>query len=161
MRLLFLIFLTGLSTFAIAHPMHISLTNIDINNSSINIQIRIDEHDFTHYLNKKNKTVYDNTAYLTNNEAIKIINEYIINKLKISINNSPIDLENLEIQLSESNIYISYASKFASPLKTIQIINKLLLDNSSNQKNLVILKFNNLEQGIEFNNDKWEETIEF
>lgn len=144
-----------------AHQTHISVTNIDINDTIIRVQIKLAEHDLIHHLNEVNKTHIKGETYINNPKVINNINEYIKSKLQISINNNQLNLKYNDIRLSDHNLFLSYTCKLNKPIKTIQIINKLLLESSVEQKNLVIIKFNESEQGIEFNNSKWEENIEF
>ena len=83
------LFLISLSLFLIlktgtiqAHPLHLTITNIDITNNSIKIVIRLFKDDFTLALMNENRIVEN--IELTNSGDL--INTYINTHLKIPTN---------------------------------------------------------------------------
>lgn len=145
---------------AAAHPVHISVTNVDYNEQTKKFQtsIRLFTDDFEKiifnktnvnlYLGKENehkntKTIIDN--YCKENLEIIFDTKNIISKKQI--------LTEYKVNTSENTVTLYYKIKEQIPQK-VEINNKLLNDLYGDQKNLLIFTCKNTQEAIKFDISK-------
>jgi len=167
MKLIIITFLLSVFNYnsnLLLHPVHISVTNVDYNETEeeFNISIKLFADDFGKIINKHNN-VKLNLGKADENDMCNIfINEYIQNHLALKINNNNIfkniKLLNKEVRLEENSVWLYYKIKFTSSAKKVYIVNDLLNDLYDDQKNLFIFTYKNIEEAYKFekNNTKFE-----
>jgi len=141
-----------------AHPLHITVTNIDIAHDSIKILIRIDGKAIDDAVMNENTKpqLYKNVNI---NESInKTFKDYFLTNFKIFMNDNLIT-KDCKFKIDGDFIETIIGSRIENLPKELTIINTLLIDNVSDIRNMVILNVNNVEQGIEFNSVETKKTI--
>ena len=131
---------------SIAHPLHLTVTNIDIYNDSINVEIKIFQDDLSSIIDIKDST-----------NIIK----YTSNNLQIIIDSNIIHFYNQQLLISDNNIIIIFKTYYNSSVNKITIINTLLSDTFGDQRNMVIINYMQQEKGIVFSNNTTQQTIHF
>jgi hypothetical protein len=133
-----------------SHPLHLTVTNIDIENGTINIAVRIFIDDFTTAVIKSNNL---NASFnpladdlQTNNEIIKYINA----NFKVLIKGEPLLLKYLKKKKEELAVWIYFSGKCSSLADNFTIENSLLCNLYGDQHNMVIIDRNSIEKGLEF-----------
>jgi hypothetical protein len=131
-----------------AHPLHLSITNIESKNDSLLISIRLffDEHE--NALNKHSifTDAHSDTASAATQRAL----DYLLAHFKITTNEQNCQLRFTQQQNDDLSIW--YFFSCVLPKNWNQVIHKntLFTDIYKDQKNLVIVNRNNKEQGFEF-----------
>lgn len=141
-----------------AHPVHVSLCNIEVKEDELTIVIKMFkddfqlaiEHNFGQFLDFENENLP---------ESKKVIDEYINNALEIVLNKKDsLKLEYRDLQIGEDALWFYYS--FDAPvLKRIDIKNHLLLDIYFDQTNLMIVNHKGKQNGYRFNLKNTEERI--
>lgn len=130
----------------ILHPVHISVTNIEFNENKkyFEISIRLFTDDFqaslSHYSNQ--------TIILQNSKKYpqKIINNYIVENLKLKINGTWINKDKYILQKIEQKditIWLHYKIPFKEQINEISIQNTMIFNLYQDQKNMLIFSKNN------------------
>ena len=148
------------------HPLHFSITNIDINSelrvAEISYQFFTD--DFTNTLQSNERTVieFEQNEDLTP-QHIKTINDYIFSAFEIILNNSEkINFNYQYKKHDEALIWLYYKGELpVSNIENITLVNELMLDLYEDQTNLVIISFDGQEKGYTFNYGKKTVSIEY
>ena len=141
---LIICFVTLLDTSLKAHPVHISVTNIDIlpQKNKIVFSVRLFISDFNTIINKKNKSTID----FSKSPQLKIIRYYVENYISqhLIFNIPRTVLKKIHLLRYKSNNKDAVWFYFEIPLvscnfKSISIKNTLLNDLYKDQTNLLIL----------------------
>jgi len=148
------------------HPLHFSITNVDINSelNTADISYQFFADDFKKMLQSDEHTVIEleQNKDLTP-QIIETINDYIFSAFKIKCNES--EKINLDFQYKkhdEALIWLYYKGKLpAGRIENITLVNELMLDLYEDQKNLVIMSFDGEEKGYTFSYRKRVINIEF
>jgi hypothetical protein len=144
------------------HPVHVSVTNIDIdvNNKKIDYSIKLFQDDLSaliyHYY--AINIFFDKEKDLTEKQYM-VINEYIAATFIIKVNNKPLsDLKFQKKELNEGGIWLYYSGTWKDK-KIITIKDQLMVDFFFDQNNMVILGLNGKEYGYMFNKSSTNKTI--
>lgn len=151
-----------LSSFAV-HKFYVSVTQVDYVPSKKRIEItsRIFIDDFEKALNKK----YNKTLNLTSTrelpEAEELIKAYLKEKIKISINKKPQEIEFLAREL-EGDVLILYTKiAISKKINTFEIYNSLLTEIYSDQQNIVHTNINGNKKSLLMTNTSSKEKIDY
>jgi hypothetical protein len=144
----------------LAHPIHISVVNLDVfpDSGKIDYSIRIFYEDFQTFINHKYNTRIDfnNQSRMTFKEQQSVI-DYISKAFRIADDNfSIIEPEFLSWKIEDESIWLFFCAKLSDNCNKLYIYNELLLDLFSDQTNYVIYRNAEEENGIEFNKRKTE-----
>lgn len=147
-----------------AHPVHITVTNIEPNVSKACFEVAIKiftddlEHGIVQQLNK-------NVGLLAQS-PIKNINElflsYINLNFKIKINGKAITeprIKFIKYTIVDDATWLYFEFKIPSKINQISIYNNLLNNLYPDMTNLVIIKWNQQEQGLSFTKNKTEQAV--
>ena len=144
----------------VLHPVHISMTNIDINSDTrkISIVIKVFSDDFQKIINRNYKINLDINDSVSIFKYRKQISNYITKNLKLIVNNKSLINNKLTFKQTKSNHQATWfyfvINKKVKPQK-ITIINNLLNDLFQDQKNLVFIKYNGIQKSFKLSkNDK-------
>ncbi len=147
-------FLLFLITALVLHPIHISVTNIDINTKNkkkILIVTKVFSNDFQKIINTNYNTNLNINDSISIFKHKKQISNYITKNLKLIINNKSIINNKLMFDSINYNNQASWfyfsINKKITPKKII-IINNLLNDLFQDQKNLVFIKYKNFQKSF-------------
>jgi hypothetical protein len=161
-QLLLLFAVLFLSSFS-AHKFYVSVTQIDYVPSKKRIEItsRIFIDDLEKGLNKRfNKKVnLISTKELP--EAEELIKSYLKEKIKISINKKPQNIEFLAREV-EGDVLILYTKiAISKKINTFEIYNALLTEVYSDQQNIVHTNINSNKKSILLTNTELQEKIDY
>ena len=148
------------------HPLHFSITNIDINSgeNTATVSYQFFANDFKMMLQifKQSEIDLEQDKELTP-QNIETINDYIFSAFEMKFNDSEkIDLDFQYKKNDEALIWLYYKGQMPEGrIENITIVNELLLDLYEDQKNLVIINYNGEEKGYSFSYRKRIVNIEF
>lgn len=154
--ILFIIFFQN----AFAHPIHISLANIEFvpENKCFHIIIKLDKEDFSNIIYHYYGINFDSTFNAENKLNIKAINSYINNNFEFKLNKKTLKTEFQKISFNNESVWIKYKTVGIKKTNQITIKNTLLNDLFYDQTNLVIFKYHDYENGYQLTYN--ENTIE-
>lgn len=138
---MFLVLVILFSAKSIAHPIKMSTGKVSYNKEQRNIEVTLNFFidDFLQHL----KVIYhsqDLDFKEMSKDALSIVEDYIRNKLKISVNFKPYELKILTTNIIEENVFqvILILDNFNPQyIKTIEISNELLIDAFKDQSNII------------------------
>lgn len=133
-----------------AHPVHVSMCNIEAEDDELTIAIKLFKDDLQLALQHNyGKIINYEDLILPANK--KVIDRYINNVLKIVLNNKDsLILTYSDTEMNEEAIWFYYTFSIKR-LKRIYIKNELFLDIYSDQTNLTIINYEGKQKGYRFN----------
>jgi len=143
------------------HPLHVSITNVDFNNETKKFQVasKIFINDIEEVIYKK-YNLKINAINLKKEEEKQLLT-YINERLAILVNNKKQTLIYKQIKINDDAIWVYYEFKFVDKANNITIKNTILTDLFTDQANLVIINYKDIQKGVELRLNKEFETIEF
>lgn len=147
-----------IALFLQAHPVHVSVCNIEIEEEKLTVAIKMFSNDFQLALQHNfGKIIPVNELTLPENKSL--VNKYVRNAIRILLNkNDTVRLEYNNAELNEEAIWLYYTQEIGN-IKKLEIINSLLLDIYLDQTNLVIINYRGKQNGYRFNARNFEEVI--
>ena len=148
------------------HPVHISITNIDINSelntTEISCQFFTDDFKRIIQFNKNTELMLKLDSGLTQ-QNINDINNYIFSAFEIIVNNKEkISFDFQYKKQDEALIWLYYEGKIpVNNIVNITLVNELMLDLYEDQTNLVIVNIDGQQKGYTFSYRKRTIDIEF
>ncbi len=131
-----------------AHPVHVSVSNIEFGKDSLIVSVKVFRDDFLLALQHNFGQVID-LAHIEKNK--EWIDQYINSSFGIILNNSDsLKLKRSNIEYTEEAIWIFYEAR-VDRVRNLKIFNTLLLDIYFDQTNLVIVNYMNRQSGYRFN----------
>jgi hypothetical protein len=152
MSMLFSILFTGL---LLGHPLHVSLTSIDINpeqkEALVTCKFYTDDFSLLFY-HLYEKNIKPETEKEFTDAELDLINKYMNGSFSMVTGKDTIALEYLRKDQNEESIWLYYKGILPkNKIKTVLLTNKLLLDLYEDQTNLVIITNKLVEKGYTFN----------
>lgn len=135
------------------HPVHFSVTNIDIHpdEQTVNLSIKVFKSDLEYAIIHR----YDKLISLSDSmtsETSDLLKAYISSSFMLSLLKKPLSLNLKDIQFQDDSMWLFYTCQFnGTGASSIKLTNKILLDLYPDQTNLVIVNLNNEEKGYSFN----------
>jgi len=145
------------------HKYYLSLTKVAYIKESKSVQVtaRIFIDDLEAALDKK----YNKSFELATKEELEdtdtFINKYVSSLLKITINNKLIPFKYLGKKYETDVIYIFVEIENIDAIKSIEIQNRILLDEFSEQQNIIKLNINDKKKSFILNNDSDKDLLKF
>ena len=161
-QLLLLFAVLFLSSFS-AHKFYVSVTQIDYvsNKKRIEITHRIFIDDLEKGLTKKYNKKVNLTSTKELPEAEELIKSYLKEKIKISINKKPQNIEFLAREL-EGDVLILYTKiAISKKINTFEIYNSLLTEVYADQQNIVHTNINSNKKSILLTNTELKGKIDY
>jgi hypothetical protein len=153
------IFLIIISLNCVAHPLHLTIANIDIQGDTIKASIRFFEDDFTNMLVRE-KLIPAGTQLCDSNAAFgKAFESFASRYFSIKAKKRDLKWVYQRKDKGELTITISFIAIIPKRAKEIELTNLLMTSCFGDQTNLVIIHQNNNEKGIEMDSQKTQETI--
>lgn len=134
----------------VMHPLHVSVTNMNIENNSLDITIKTFCEDweiaFFHYYGKKAD------MKKIEGETKKWFDLYLKSSFYIKLNGSSDTLNFVvdSITYEDLSMTIKMHTKLTNPPKSLYIYNAILTDIFADQTNLLILSHQGREKGLRF-----------
>lgn len=147
-----------------AHPVHITITNIEPNASKACFDVAIKvftddlEHGMVQQLNKNIGLVAESPS----SDINELFLSYINNHFKILINGKAIassKIKFIKYSIVEDATWLYFEFKIPSKIDQLSIYNNLLNHLYPDMTNLVIIKWNQQEQGLTFTKNKTEQSV--
>lgn len=151
--------LLGFSNEMLSHPLHLTLTNIDIYNDSVKVTIRISSSDFELALADYKKEFSKNNLYAKDIDELDLIKGYIDSHFKLSTQKELVNLNLFKRQNDDDIVWFYLEGQFNSTEKALLIENYLLSNLNGNERNMLIVNCNNEENGYEFTSTDTKKTI--
>ena len=161
-QLLLLFAVLFLSSFS-AHKFYVSVTQIDYvpNKKRIEITHRIFIDDLEKGLTKKYNKKVNLTSTKELPEAEELIKSYLKEKIKVSINKKPQNIEFLAREV-EGDVLILYTKIAVSKkINTFEIYNSLLTEVYADQQNIVHTNINSNKKSILLTNTELQGKIDY
>lgn len=151
-----------LSSFAV-HKFYVSVTQIDYVPSKKRIELtsRIFIDDLEKGLNKRFNKKVNLTSTKELPEAEELIKSYLKEKIKISINKKPQNIEFLAREV-EGDVLILYTKiAISKKINTFEIYNSLLTEVYADQQNIVHTNINSNKKSILLTNTELKGKIDY
>lgn len=155
-------FVLFLSSFAV-HKFYVSVTQIDYVPSKKRVEItsRIFIDDLEKALTKKYNKKVNLTSTKELPEAEELIKSYLKEKIKISINKKPQNIEFLAREV-EGDVLILYTKiAISKKINTFEIYNSLLTEVYADQQNIVHTNINSNKKSILLTNTELKGKIDY
>jgi len=143
------------------HPVHVTITSVDLvpGTDSLKVFIRLYYDDFLLDYN-----LYSNDEYAQdkNKDTIfpaELINNYINEKVIISINNKQLKGKLLNHAIIENEISANLLYRSEKKPKVICVKSLIMTGLYEDQANMVIIRINDLEEGIKLTPVETERTL--
>ena len=142
-----------ISAFLLMHPVHVSVTNMEYfpDKQEIEFSTKIFMDDFQLLFIHLKELNIDFENQDTVKKYKSDINQYIDSHFKLKINNIDKAFTFNGFKNNNDAIWLYYNLKINEEIKSIKIINTILLDLYFDQKNLFIFKAGDIEKAYQFN----------
>jgi hypothetical protein len=143
-----------------AHPIHISVTNLEISQDSgkIDYTVQLFYEDFQALINYKYNTMIDfsKQTRMTFKEQQSIIH-YITGNFYLTDSDAvELHSEFLRWKIEDGSIWLFFCAKLNEGINELHIHNTLMVDLYNDQTNYMIYRAAEEEVGVEFNKRKVE-----
>jgi len=154
-------YLLLISNYFLMHPVHVSVTNLEIQseNNSISLSFKVFTDDFQLMIDQLYNVKVDLSENGNYDLHKKQIDNYLKDNFTLINNGKELIFTNIGIKTNDEAVWFFYKTKINKDLKSFVIRNSLMLDLYPDQKNLLILKYGEIERGYQFNFKKKEITI--
>jgi hypothetical protein len=125
------------------HPIHVSIAEFFYNKDSKTIEIthKIYLDDLEDAINAKFKTKYDILKDYKNEGFEKILKQYLMENLEISIDGTVLKLEFIGKELDGDAMWCYYEIKGVKKIKIIEVSNSVLMDFYEDQVNILNVNY--------------------
>lgn len=149
--------------FLAAHPVHVSVTSIDINTEmdTIFISQKIVTDDFGllfYHLYEKDIKPIQGREFSEN--ELRVINGYMKDAFVIESGNTKLPLDFVRKDQDDEYIWLYYTCPLPpNNITSLMLTNSLLLQLFEDQTNLVIVTYKGTDTGYTYNYDNWKSEI--
>lgn len=155
MRGLFVIGLLFFGIVSFSHPLHLSVTSLEFKEDSLFLSIRVFRDDFFASLNPA-----DGPQIMNNDSINQKAVQYLLHHLKIDIEGKHVDIPFWYLKTDNLSVTYHFKGIFRFEKGKISFENRILTEYFNDQKNLVIVKTQHIEKGLEFDVIKQKTEIE-
>lgn len=142
------------------HPIHVSVCNVDINDTECTVSVKLFKDDFALALKNNYQTDVDMEKADENSNS-QFISKYINNCLQIELNKTRLlKLVYTSSEINEDAIWVHFSTGKIENISHIRIRNILMLDLWDDQTNLLIMNLKGKENGYRFNRREVEIEID-
>jgi len=139
--------LCALSHNAALHPIHVSMTNVEWNETTqkFEIIIKLYTDDFERMIEMESNTniSFANLKSLTE-EQIEVINKYLNKNLQIQLNNHLVEFSAMQNwKTNGESVWFEYQVSYIRKIKKVLVQNKLMTGLYDDQTNLFIMTYSN------------------
>lgn len=145
------------------HPIHVSVTNIDLDPGSgtITWSVKIFADDFQDLILNNYSVQLRITEQEDPQDQMETVNMYIGKALQLEINGKNVEgVQFIGTHLNENAIWLNYKYEHDGPIRKIRIKNTLMLETFDDQTNLVIISYNNKQNGYRMDSKKTDLTVD-
>ena len=141
-------------TITYAHPIHVSVVNMDYTADSNRIvySIRLFYDDFQSLINFKYNTLlnFKGQSRMTTKEQQAVTDYISRNFILMDTNRETLSSEFTGWKVEDFSVWLYFSSDLNAELSSIIIKNTIMLDLFADQVNLVILHSDDIQKGFEF-----------
>ena len=155
--------LTGLTVWLLCsswlHPIHVSVSNVDLDplGGKVELSVKIFADDFQDLILHKYGVELRIIEQEDPGDKISAVNEYIEEALQLVFNGKETaDLQFVEAALNEEAIWLFYRYEHPGKIRKVDIVNRIMLEKFSDQTNLMIITFNEKQNGYRLDNKTTE-----
>jgi hypothetical protein len=144
------------------HPIHVSVTNIDLDpdGGTMSLSVKVFSDDFQDLILHKYAVQLRLTEQVEPGENIGPVNRYIGEALKLEVNGKEIDgLVFSSSELNEEAIWLYYTYDHGSRIRKVRVRNTLMNEKFDDQTNLLIISYNNKQNGYRMDNKNTDLTF--
>ena len=141
------------------HPVHVSVTNMDIDPESgeISLAVKLFSDDLQDLIHRKYGVLLNIVDQEDPGDKIAAVNSYISESFQCMVNgNTRVLLEYQESRMNEEAIWLYYHSGTGERIRRVEISNRLMLEKFEDQTNLIILSYPDVQNGYRLNNKNTE-----
>lgn len=141
------------------HPIHVSVTNVDLDpgRGKVELSVKIFADDFQDLILQKYGVQLNITGQEDPGDKISAVNEYIQEALQFVFNgNEAAKLQFVEAKLNEQAIWLFYRYEHPGKIRKVDIVNRVMLEKFDDQTNLMIVTFNEKQNGYRLDNKTTE-----
>ncbi len=141
---------------AAAHPLHLSITNISIEDNQGTIVIKVFADDF-------NEVIQHNAAHnsLVDTAFGAMLVNYVTHHFKLWHGKKQVTLNYMAHHKADLSYYITFSFKWHPKYSQMSIENALFANWFFDQKNIVIVSYGSIEKGLEFTANKTQALVDF
>jgi hypothetical protein len=144
------------------HPIHVSVTNIDLDpgRGTVDLSVKIFSDDFQDLILHNYAVQLRITEQESPDKQIGTVNRYIWEALKLEINGKDAaSMRFMETSMNEEAIWLHYRYEHGSRIRKMKIMNTIMLETFNDQTNLVIVTYDQKQNGYRLNNKNTELTL--
>ena len=137
------------------HPVHVSVTNLDLDpvRGKVELSVKIFADDFQDLILHKYGVQLNIIEQEDPGDKIAAVNEYMQEALQLVFNGNEIaDLQFVDAKLNEEAIWLFYRYEHHGKIRKVDIVNRVMLEKFNNQTNLMIVTFNEKQNGYRLDN---------
>ena len=137
------------------HPVHVSVTNLDMDpvGGKVELSVKIFADDFQDLILHKYGVQLNIIEQEDPGDKIAAVNEYMQEALQLVFNgNETADLQFVDAKLNEEAIWLFYRYEHHGKIRKVDIVNRVMLEKFNNQTNLMIVTFNEKQNGYRLDN---------
>lgn len=155
--------LTGLTVWLLCsswlHPIHVSVSNVDLDPvaGKVELSVKIFADDFQDLILHKYGVQLNLVEQEDPGDKISAVNEYIQEALQLVFNGKETaDLQFVDAELNEEAIWLFYRYEHPGKIRKVDIVNRIMLEKFKDQTNLMIVTFNEKQNGYRLDNKTTE-----
>lgn len=146
-----------------AHPVHVSVTSIDVNTEKdtifISQKMYAEDFDLLFY-HLYEKTIKTTPGKDFSQNELSLINGYMKDAFVLESGSSRLPLNFVRKDQDEESIWLHYTCPLPSNnIKSLMLTNSLLLQLFEDQTNLVIVTYKGADTGYTFTYNNWKSEI--
>jgi hypothetical protein len=148
---------------AMPHPLHLSVTNLEINSESgiSDVNIKLFADDLSAALRQYFGEFLDMTQDSLTSELNRKADEYLRARFYFMIDGKKLELgTHSDIKRDSDAVYLSYQIQELKNGSEIELINSMLIERFADQKNLVFVNFRGVSNGLIFNLQNQRQVID-
>lgn len=151
----FVFFVFILSVNIQAHPIHVSVANMNYSHDSSKIEysVKLFYDDFQTLINYKYNTLinFANQNRMTTKEQQSVIDYINRNFVLTDADREVIDSKFTGWKVEDFSVWLYFCADVRTELSSVRLTNTIMLDLFADQVNLVILQMDDIQKGFEFN----------
>lgn len=160
-------FFTAVTSFLLSgnttHPIYVSVTEIEHNakEKTMEVSCKLFTDDFEKNLRSVYKVPVDLINPTNRSVMDKMVNDYVQQHLKITLDNKQLNLRYLGYEIIEEGIFSYYESVNIEKPSEVTVFNNLLYENQPEQMGLIHVTVNGNRKSTRLNNPENKASIRF
>lgn len=151
-----------ISIWFFAHPVHITLTSIEYmpGMDSFNVFVKMYFDDFLIDCKLNGNDIQNKDFSTVNMSSRDVMEKYLSKKIVLKVNEKILSGKIMEMKLNGNEISMNMGYGSAGKPKTVTVKNLIMTDLYDDQSNMIIMKINELEEGVKLTSADTERIFE-